>query len=191
MLAQFQSVNDPAKPLISLSRAEQEQILVRLTEEVERAAGHHQPVTIDAEAEASAAPEEGVNTVPLIKRMRLSECLERIGCKKELLAQEEGFIRKWLGQRMAETWWRGEGLDVAGYLKKLGEPEHVFSEVASFVDEIVACCAPGHGRVGSMYVSIKKVSDAYRLLQRELGAGLAPGADDPSDQSCSEFTNIC
>jgi hypothetical protein len=35
-LAQFQAVNDPEKPLISLSRADQETVLVKLSEDIER-----------------------------------------------------------------------------------------------------------------------------------------------------------
>lgn len=47
-LAQFQAVNDPAKPLVGLTRVEQEAALVRLTEAVEIALGYS-PSRDDAE----------------------------------------------------------------------------------------------------------------------------------------------
>jgi hypothetical protein len=172
MLAQFQAVNDPSKPLNGLSRSEQEEILVRLTEAVERGMGNQQRKAPDTE------PEESVDSVPLLKRLRLSECLERLGCRKELVPQEEDFIRKWLSQRLTETLWRAEGPDVFDYLKEVDEPEQVQADVARFVDHLVACCAPRHGRATSLYVSIKKVSDAYRLLQREIEATRPLGVGD-------------
>jgi hypothetical protein len=36
-ISQFQAVNDPSKPLISLPKAEQEHILVKMSEDIERA----------------------------------------------------------------------------------------------------------------------------------------------------------
>lgn len=161
-LSQFQAVNDPSKPLIGLSRSEQEEILVCLTEAVEQGMENQQRKAPDTE------PVENWDSAPLLQRLRLSECLEHLGCKKELVQQERDFIRKWLGQRLTEPLWRMEGQDVFDYLRETGEPEQVQVGAARFVDRLVACCAPGHGRVGSFYVSIKKVSDAYRLLHREV-----------------------
>ena len=38
-ISQFQAVNDPSKPLISLSKADQEEILVKMSDDIERALG--------------------------------------------------------------------------------------------------------------------------------------------------------
>ena len=187
MLAQFQAVNDPKKPLIGLSRAEQERILVDLSEAVERAMRNTQPTTVsEPEIDTGAELENPVTTVPLIKRMRLRECLDRMGCQKELLSREEDFIRTWLAQRVAETMWRGQNPDVYDFLREIGEPDPTRSKVTHFVSQILACSAPRHGRIGSWYVSARKVSEAYRLLQREIGTPSLPLSDgsDSTWTSC-------
>ena len=168
-LAQFQAVNDPAKPLIGLSRSEQEHVLVILSEAVERAMGKSQPTDLeDADVEPVAGPEEGIDTVPLIQRLPLAECLERLGCKPELISQEKDFISQWLARRVTEPLWRGQGLDLLDYLKEIGELEQVRLDVAHFVSQIVAASAPEHGRLRSWYVSARKVSEAHRLLRLDI-----------------------
>ncbi len=54
-LAEFQALNDPSRPLIALTRAEQEEILVRATEAVERAMQSNSPQKTAAGRELDVA----------------------------------------------------------------------------------------------------------------------------------------
>lgn len=58
MLAPFQAVNETSRPLIGLSRSEQEEILVHLTEAIERAVGNCQTLVTDA------TQDQRVNEIP-------------------------------------------------------------------------------------------------------------------------------
>jgi hypothetical protein len=168
-LAQFQSVNDPARPLLSLSKAEQEDVLLRLTEAVERAlVPQDDAFTVVQDDDYSAS-------VPLLDELALDSCLVQLGCRPDLVELEARFVGEWLRGRVTETRWSVEQTDVEGYLEDLGEPATVSAAVRAFAVHVVACCAPQHGQLDSIYLSVKKVGDAYRLLQVRLGTG-TPGA---------------
>jgi hypothetical protein len=82
--------------LIGVGRAEQEEILVRLTEIIDR------PVTEDGPTSSAAPPPKSENSTPLLEKMPLSDCLLRLDCQSELVAQVEDFIREWIVQRVSE-----------------------------------------------------------------------------------------
>ncbi len=115
----------------------------------------------------------GAYDVPLIEHLDIKECLIRLGCTKDLLSSEEAIIRNWLGQRVSEPLWRSEGPALYDALKERGESAKACSAVDAFVQHLVYCCAPRHGSVSSFYLSIRKVSEAYRMLQGEMQVGNA------------------
>jgi hypothetical protein len=166
-LARFQSVNDPARPLIGATRAEQEEVLVRVTEAVEQAMSSPVPVTPRPETPTH-------QDVPLVERFPFSECLARLGAKPDLVTREEAFLREWLHGRIPEVRWSRESKRVDEFLKGIGEPETTAIPVAGFFEDLLACCAPAHRRIGGTYLSAKKVSEAWKLLQREINPASLP-----------------
>ena len=176
-LAQFQSVNDPARPLIALSESEQEEVLDRLSQTTERALSVQSDRVVP-----TPASQDTRYALPLLGGLRLAECLNRLGCRNDLVAQEEEFIKQWVTRRSTETSWLSEGMDIPGYLADIGERDEIRSDVRRLVDQLVACCAPQHGKLSSIYISSKKTADAYRLLKREIEAARPLGADDSIDK---------
>ena len=143
-LARFQSVNDPAKPLIGATRAEQEEILVRVTEAVERALASTRLPPPQPEPLAGQC-------IPLLARFPFVECLARLGAKPEMLEREEAFVREWLQRRTHEVFWSAEGKSVHEFLRESGEPEGIVGAVSDFFGHLLACCAPQHRRIGGDY----------------------------------------
>jgi hypothetical protein len=168
-ISKFQSVNPPSRPLIALTRSEQEEVLMNLSVAVERAVSTATEVSLNTPNSHAAG-----DRAPLLEKIPLVECLSRMGCAQQLVAEEAGLIRSWLKKRRTEGYWQNSGEpELRDLLKRLDEPDEVTRTVEKFADHLLACCAPHHLRLCDLYLSKKKVNDAYRAF----AGRAAPGAD--------------
>jgi len=171
-LGQLQALNDPARPLISLDRAEQEAVFVRTAEIVEGllcSAGVPRTPTAGGAA-AAISP---------LSRIDLDECLRRLGCTAPQRAETEHFLADWAVSRSREPRWRAEASDITVYLRERGEPEAVVHSICRFADQLLAWYSPHHPRGAAIYLSTRKVGEAWRLVR----AALQPA---PADERAEE-----
>ncbi len=155
-LAHLQTLNDPARPLISLDRAEQEALLVGVCDAVQSAlamTGAAQP------SNAGMGPDAEAHAVA---HLPLADCLAQLGCPATLLPQAVSDAVNWLARRSADQRWQGQLPGPGELLRDAGGPSEVAARVAELCDQVLSWCAPRHLRSASFYLGTKKISDAHR-----------------------------
>jgi hypothetical protein len=128
---------------------------------------------------ACAGPAPPPDIEPPLNRIRLAECLRRLGWGEAQVADTDQFMREWIVVRSRDTRWRDEGTDLGQHLRESGQPEAVVRAVLRFAEQLLAWCSPRHARGASIYISTRKLNEAWRLLR-------AAGEAQPGDESPHE-----
>jgi len=173
VLSRYQAVNAPSRPLLGMSAAEQEETLVRLTEAIERALAAIPAPVAESGLGSALSP-------AFVQRLRISEWLPRLGCAAALAVDEEEFIRKWLEERLANPVGGSNGPGVRDHFVALGEPDDVARRVEVLSDDALNYCSPDRWRLSSLYLSIRKVSETFRRLERNGSAPATLSVDGPA-----------
>ncbi len=171
-LGELQALNDPARPLLSLDRAEQERVFVGVADAVESV------LALSRADRASETTSDNAAGRTVVDHIPLADCLARLGCPAAHIEEATRVATQWLVRRSGEIRFDGDAPDVGAFMRGLGVAESDANGVQAFCDHVLSWCAPRHDRVARFYLSTKKVADAYR----QMPGAAREGGESPRDK---------